>query len=141
VIEDKIKDMGNKLYDLSKSLEDYLEAIYLISLDKNVVRVKSVVSKMDVKTASVIGALKKLEAKGYIEHERYGYIELTEEGEIRAANIYDKHSKLLYFLNKILGVREDIAEKDACNMEHYISDDTFEKLIEFIENQKSIIKP
>ncbi len=141
MIEDKIKDMEKKTHDLSKSLEDYLEAIYLISLDKNVVRVKSVVAKMDVKTASVIGALKKLEAKGYIEHERYGYIELTEEGKVRAANIYDKHSKLLYFLNKILGVREEIAEKDACNMEHYISDDTFEKLIEFIEIQKAIIKP
>ena len=121
--------------NLSQSLEDYLEAIYLIARDNKIVRVKGVVAKMNVKTASVIGALKKLEAKGYIEHERYGYIELTEKGENKAIKIFEKHSTLLHFLNDILGVDKTIAEKDACNMEHYISDETYEKLILFIKKQ------
>jgi len=126
------KNINNELQELSQSLEDYLEAIYLISKDKKIIRVKDVVVRMKVKTASVIGALKKLETKGLIEHERYGYIELTEFGIKRALKIYEKHSTLLYFIHNILGVEKKISEKDACNIEHYISDETLEKLIDFI---------
>ncbi len=127
------KNMNKELQELSQSLEDYLEAIYLISKDKKVIRVKDVVVRMRVKTASVIGALKKLEIKGFIEHERYGHIELTDVGLIRALKIYEKHSALLYFIHNILGVEKKISEKDACNIEHYISDETLEKLIDFIK--------
>ncbi len=129
-------NIGEKSKSLSQSLEDYLEAIYLISKINKVIRVKDVVAKMKVKTASVIGALKKLVTKGFIEHERYGYIELTEEGIDKAIKIYEKHSMLLYFINDILGVEKNIAEKDACNIEHFISDQTFDELINFVKKYK-----
>lgn len=129
-------NIGEKSNSLSQSLEDYLEAIYLISKINKVIRVKDVVAKMKVKTASVIGALKKLVTKGFIEHERYGYIELTEEGIDKAIKIYEKHSMLLYFINDILGVEKNIAEKDACNIEHFISDQTFDELINFVKKYK-----
>ena len=73
-------NIGENSAVLSHSLEDYLETIYLISIDHKIVRVKDVVAKLNVRTASVIGALKKLVLKGFLEHERYGYIELTELG-------------------------------------------------------------
>jgi len=122
---------------LSQSLEDYLEAIYVISQEKKIVRVKDLVKKLNVKTASVIGALKKLELKGFLEHEHYGYIDLTPEGITKANRIYEKHQVLFGFITRLLHVGEEIADKDACAIEHCISDETYAKLIkliQFIEN-------
>lgn len=117
---------------LSKSLEDYLEAVYMVAQKKKIVRVKDLIKKMDVKTASVIGALKKLEQRGLVEHEHYGYIELTPEGKKKAIRIYEKHTVLIRFLTEFLKVNEKTAEKDACLMEHCISDETFSKIIKLI---------
>jgi DtxR family transcriptional regulator, Mn-dependent transcriptional regulator len=117
---------------LSKSLEDYLEAVYMVAQKKKIVRVKDLIKKLDVKTASVIGALKKLEQRGLVEHEHYGYIELTPEGKKRAMRIYEKHTVLIRFLTDFLRVDKKIAEKDACLMEHCISDETFSKIIQLI---------
>jgi len=117
---------------LSQSLEDYLESIYMISQKQDTVRVKDLVERLKVRSASVIGALRKLEDKGYVEHEHYGYVELTETGKAEALRIYEKHRTLTRFLNHILGVSGDTAEKDACMIEHYISDVTYEKIIDFI---------
>lgn len=117
---------------LSKSLEDYLEAIYMVARDKKIVRVKDLIKMLDVKTASVIGALKKLEQRGLVEHEHYGYIELTPEGEKKAIRIYEKHTVLMEFLTEFLKVNKNTAEKDACLMEHCISDETFSKIIQLM---------
>jgi DtxR family transcriptional regulator, Mn-dependent transcriptional regulator len=117
---------------LSQSLEDYLEAIFLVSKEKKIVRVKDLVKKLDVKTASVIGALKKLEQKGFVEHEHYGYIDLTPDGVRKATRIYEKHQVLFRFLKDFLNVGEEVAEKDACQIEHFISDETFSKIIKLI---------
>lgn len=117
---------------LSHSLEDYLEAILIISQDKKTVRVKDLVKRQGVKTSSVIGALKKLGNRGLVEHELYGYIELTSKGIKKATKIYEKHKVLYKFLTNVLGVNKNIAEKDACLIEHYISDDTFVKMITFM---------
>jgi DtxR family Mn-dependent transcriptional regulator len=117
---------------LSQSLEDYLEAIYVVSQSKKVVRIKDVVQLMKVKTASVIGALKKLSQKGFVEHEHYGYIDLTPQGIKKATRIYDKHQVLSMFLTDFLGVNKEVAERDGCLIEHYISDETYERLIKLI---------
>ena len=117
---------------LSQSLEDYLEAIFVVSQKKKVVRVKDVVQMMNVKTASVIGALRKLAQKGYVEHEHYGYIELTPKGTKKATRIYDKHQVLFRFLTDFLSVNKRTAERDACLFEHCISDETYEKIIELM---------
>jgi DtxR family Mn-dependent transcriptional regulator len=118
---------------LSQSLEDYLEAIFLVSQEKKIVRVKDLVKKMNVKTASVIGALKKLEQKGYVEHEHYGYIDLTPEGVRKATRIYEKHQVLYRFLTDFLHVGADTADQDACLIEHCISDETFSKIIKLLK--------
>jgi DtxR family Mn-dependent transcriptional regulator len=117
---------------LSKSLEDYLEAVYMVAEKKRIVRVKDLIKMLDVKTASVIGALKKLEQRGLVEHEHYGYIELTPEGKKKAIRIYEKHTVLIRFLTEFLKVNKKTAEGDACLMEHCISDETFSKIIQLI---------
>jgi DtxR family Mn-dependent transcriptional regulator len=118
---------------LSKSLEDYLEAVHMVAQKKKIVRVKDLIKMLDVKTASVIGALKKLEQRGLVEHEHYGYIELTPEGKKKAMRIYEKHTVLIRFLTEFLKVNEKTAEKDACLIEHFISDETFSKIIQLIQ--------
>jgi DtxR family Mn-dependent transcriptional regulator len=117
---------------LSQSMEDYLEAILFLKEKKKVVRVKDLVKRLGVRSASVIGALKRLEEKGLVEHEHYGYIELTPQGERMALKVFEKHQTLFKFLVEILGVDEETAEKDACLIEHQISDETYEKIIKFI---------
>ena len=117
---------------LSQSLEDYLEAIYIVSLDKKIARVKDLVNRLGVKSSSVIGALKKLVAKGYIEHEHYGHIELTEEGRKRAERLYDRHTTLTRFFHDILNVDEITAEKDACQIEHDLSEESYSKIIKLL---------
>lgn len=121
---------------LTPSLEDYLEAIWVTGLKEKVVRVKDIVKSLNVKSASVIGALKVLSEKGLVVHERYGYIELTKEGATTAEKIYGKHQTLSKFFHEILGIDLKTAVKDACQIEHYIDKKTMDrivKLTEFIE--------
>jgi DtxR family Mn-dependent transcriptional regulator len=118
---------------LTQSLEDYLEAIYLISLTSKVVRVKKVSEFLDVKMPSVVDAIGKLSEKGLVAHEKYGYLELTDKGYEIAEEVYGKHEKIYKFLNEILGVSTSASKKDACNIEHYISKETMTKMIKFSE--------
>ena len=119
--------------ELSHSLEDYLEAILVIESKKKIVRVRDIMEYMGYKVSSVNRALKVLSQKGLVFHEKYEYVELTQKGATIAQKIYEKHKTIFKFLNQFLKVNEKIAVKDACNVEHYLSEDSFNKLTEFIE--------
>jgi len=116
---------------LTQSLEDYLEAIFVIGLTNKVVRVKEIAKFLDVKTPSVVDAVGKLTERGLVIHEKYGYLELSDEGYRLAKDVNDKHEKLYKFLTEILGVSRSVSKKDACNIEHYISKEAMEKMIKF----------
>jgi len=118
--------------ELSQSLEDYLEAVYMIGLDNKVVRVKEVAGFLDVKTPSVVDAISKLTEKGLIRHEKYGYLELTDTGMQYAKKIHLKHEKIYKFFKDVLGVSDETSKKDACKIEHYISRETMDHMIKFI---------
>ncbi|OGD36644.1 hypothetical protein A2V94_04250 [Candidatus Atribacteria bacterium RBG_16_35_8] len=116
---------------LTQSMEDYIEAIYVLSLTYKVIRVKEIAKFLDVKTPSVVDAIGKLNEKGLVIHEKYGYLELTDEGYKLARAVYDKHEKVYKFLNEILGVSDSVSKKDACNIEHYISKEAMDRMIKF----------
>jgi len=118
---------------LSSNMEDYLETIAILKKEKSVARVRDISRLMNVKTPSVTQALTTLSDIGLIVHERYGYVDLTKEGEKVAQNVKKRHDMLIKFLNKVLKVDKAIARRDACQMEHAISQQTFEKLTKFIE--------
>jgi len=120
---------------LSASMEDYLEAILEIEKSKRVVRVRDVAKKLGVTMPSVNGALKNLEAKGLISHEKYEYIELTHAGSQKASKILKTHKTIYKFLKDILGVDEETAEQDACKIEHVLSASTLKKISTFIDDQ------
>ena len=130
--------------NLTASMEDYLETIVLLKKENSVVRVKDISEMMSVKKPSVTGALNVLSAKGFIVHERYGYVDLTAEGEKRAQEIIQRHEMLVKFLSTVLKIGPGTASEDACRMEHAISVETFKKLtkfIEFVEDSKDGARP
>jgi DtxR family Mn-dependent transcriptional regulator len=118
---------------LTPSLEDYLETVWVISQTEKAVRIKNIVSSMGVSAASVVGAMKTLAERDLLVHERYGYVELTEEGSRIAKEIYRRHEILTKFFHEILGVDIEIARKDACQVEHHLNKETFERIVRFLE--------
>lgn len=112
---------------LSERAEDYLEAIYVVHLKKGYVRVKDLSSQLSVSCPSAIEMLKKLDQKRLVRYEKYGGIVLTPEGEEIARTIKDRHDTLVRLLS-IAGVPADIADKDACVIEHHLSPKSLEQL-------------
>ena len=112
---------------MTQSLEDYLEMVSFLS-DDGEVRVTDIASRLHVSKPSVHNALKALEDQGLIEHERYSKVRLTGEGVRRAFMIRERHHILSGFLTDILGVDSETAEKDACKMEHLLSEETLSKM-------------
>lgn len=121
-----------KKEQLSESLEDYLEEIFELSRT-GPARVRDIASRLDVTMASVSGAMKKLRQKGLIMAGRYDYIALTPEGEVVARKVSGRHQALFGFLTDVLGLDSELAQEDACRIEHALSPETLERLKEFQE--------
>ncbi len=117
----------------NQSSEDYLETILLLSRDMEYVHRVDVARKMGVSQPAVQKALKLLQSGDFIEFDGM-HIYLTKKGAEYAERIYYRHCVLREFLLK-LGVSEDNANTDACTMEHYVSDETFEAVQVFIEKK------
>jgi len=123
--------------NLSRSAQDYLETILLLSMEEGKARVKDVADRLKVSKPSVVSAIKSLVKKGLVVQERYGRPVLTDKGITIAKDIYRRHRIIYRFLSEFLGVDPVVAEEDACKIEHYVSSETLErllKLIEFVEN-------
>ncbi len=118
---------------LSASLEDYLEAIYNIIQEKSAVRAKDIAAKLQVSNASVTGALKTLAKRHFLNYAPYDVITLTPKGEKLAREIVRRHQVLKDFFVKVLAIDEDEANKTACKLEHGISPEIINRLVQFIE--------
>ena len=119
---------------MSMSHEDYLEAIVMLGgTTEASVRSVDIATKLGVSKASVNKAMTVLKEKGLAEQPYYGDVTLTEEGYEYGTSALDRHRMLSMFLTKALGIPEERAEKEACLMEHAISDDSFEKWSSYIK--------
>ena len=127
--------MKNENYVMTSSLEDYLEAVFILSKQKGNVRLTDIAEFLAVSKPSVNRAIKTLTQNGFLEHITYGDIVITPEGESYAANVLRRHKLIKQFLINELGVDEKIAEYDACQMEHVMSPVTIDKLYEYLERQ------
>ena len=116
------------MYNKKESIEDYLEKILMLKKDHQIVRAVDVAAFMSFSKASVSVALKKLKQYGYVTvDDQTGDINLTKEGQKIAEATYERHEVLSQtFIH--LGVSEKTAYEDACQIEHVISDETFDKL-------------
>ena len=120
--------------DLRKSGEDYLEAILFIEEEKGIVKSVDIATYLGVSKPSVNKALTILQGMGYVSKPNYSQVTITQEGRKKAKAVAQKHSALTRLLTDVLGVSEEVAEKDACKIEHDISEETTEKLIAFLQN-------
>ena len=112
---------------IGKSAEDYLESMLILKEKNGYIRSVDISDFLGVTKPSVSAAMKHLREDGYIEMNRSGFITITEKGLEIADKIYDRHKKLTDFF-VALGVSYDVAESDACKIEHDISDETFEAI-------------
>ncbi len=119
------------MHDLRDSSENYLEAIVVLKREKGHVRSIDIANHLDLSRPSVSKAMKKLEELGHIVMESDGEIVLTESGEHIGKEIDDRHQTLYRMLVK-LGVSDDVAENDACKIEHALSQETFDRLKEVL---------
>ncbi|MEG2857440.1 MAG: metal-dependent transcriptional regulator [Clostridia bacterium] len=121
------------MVQLSASSQDYIEAILELTRESTRIRSVDIAEQLSVSRASVSRALGVLKSAGLIEQERYGDIALTELGELEARAVRERHTALRTFLVDMLGVPSDIAERDACRMEHCVSAETLQRLKNYIE--------
>lgn len=112
--------------------EDYLEAIESITGKKGYAKVKDVSKLLDVGPSSVTEMFQKLEKAGYINYEKYGGVTLTTKGKKIAKDTKQKHMMLHDFL-LILGTDDNIADEDACKIEHDLNPETLDRLTKFVE--------
>lgn len=118
---------------LSANMEDYLEAIYKLAEDTGVSRVSSIAEALGVKRPSVSKALKRLQREGLVTHTPYGGAAVTVRGKQVAQAQVRSHRALTRFLEQVLALSPELAEHDACLMEHAISHETVERLVCFID--------
>ncbi len=119
--------------NLSASLEDYLEAIHNISMDKQAARAKDIAQRLNLKSSSVTGALRSLSEKGLINYAPYDLITLTPDGRSVAEDIVFRHKTIKNFLINVLHIDPAEAEENACKIEHNISPTILDRLISFMK--------
>lgn len=117
---------------IGQSSEDYLETIYAIEQSNGSVKSIDIARRQNVSRPSVNKAINNLKKLGLVTQQSYGDIYLTTLGRQKALEVAHKHTVLTHFLTDILHVSSDIAQSDACKIEHNLSNETFSKLEAFL---------
>lgn len=121
--EKEIYEKGG-LY-MHEASENYLETIYILMLKSSRVRAVDVANELGYSKASVSNGIRVLKQEGYVINGEGTALELTEKGRFMAEKIFERHMVLTKFLEKYAQVSTEIAEKDACKIEHIISEEVF----------------
>ncbi len=116
---------------IQESAEMYLETILVLQKRLGSVRSIDIANELSYSKPSVSVAMKHLRENGYIQTDGNGCILLTDSGREIALSVYDRHTTISGLLTR-LGVSEETAAEDACRIEHVISEETFQKLKEYM---------
>jgi DtxR family Mn-dependent transcriptional regulator len=115
-----------------KTIEDYIELVFNLQKTKKRVHTNDIANALNINPASVTEIFQKLSDEGLVNYKKYSGIVLTEKGRKLALKTKGKHEKLKEFLI-ILGIDKDIAESDACEMEHILHPSTMNMIDKFVE--------
>jgi len=118
---------------LTGSLEDYLETILELVQANHFARVRDIAKARNVKAGSVSPALRRLAELGLVKYVRREYVVLTEQGEEQARRVTARHQLLARFFHEVLGMSPAHAQRDACAMEHSLSNEGMDRLRRFFE--------
>lgn len=122
--------------EIHESEEDYLKTIYRLSKTNPYLRNIDIAAERNVSKPSITAALRKLKTAGYLIIDDSNHIHLTKNGCKKAEEITEKHTLLTQLLQNTLGVNPITAEKDACRIEHIISEETYIRLKLFLTEQR-----
>jgi Mn-dependent DtxR family transcriptional regulator len=121
------KRFGEK--EVSHSMAHYLQAVAALKDEKGFVRVGDIADRLGVSKSGVTSMLRTLHTRGFVDHERYGCVELTPTGRQLAERTESNRRVLSVFLSEILAVPESIAAEDACMIEHLVSPQVMVELL------------
>jgi len=121
---------------IQESGENYLETILILKNRNGSVRSVDIANELNFSKPSVSKAMSVLKRAGHVKTDRLNQILLTESGREIAEKIYERHLILTEYLISI-GVCEETACKDACRIEHVISDESFDKIKTIVEKNRS----
>lgn len=119
----------------NESTEMYLETIHVLHKEQEIVHAVDIARRMGYSKPTISEWMTKLRNQGLVRMDGSNIL-LTEAGEAMATKIYKRHIVLTH-LFRSLGVSEKTAEEDACRVEHYISDETFECMMKYYRSMES----
>jgi len=114
------------------AFERYLDVIYEIEAEMGEVRVKDIARALGVSYPSVSEMVDRLVSGGLATHDKYQQISLTAKGRRIGKGLDEKHEVIKRFFTNVLGVDEKVADKDACEIEHVISDESLVRLVRYL---------
>lgn len=129
------------LGDLSSTMQMYIKIIQEIQGRKGAARVTDIANAMGVQKGSVTAALRNLSARGLVNYAPYDVITLTDTGAAVGDQLHRRYEVLRDFLDSVLGLTPEAADREACDLEHHISDELRERLIGFIEYYQGCATP
>lgn len=132
--------MKREDHKLTASMEDYLEMIYRISLDRGFTRIHDLAKALNVQPPSATKMVQKLSEYDFIHYEKYGILTLTEKGLKSGLFLLDRHKTIENFL-KLLGISSDLLEQTE-KIEHTINNETLcaiKNLVDFLSSDSVIL--
>jgi DtxR family Mn-dependent transcriptional regulator len=129
--------MPPTLNDITAALQDYLEAILRLEEQDDAARVSDIASRVGVGKPAVTSAMKTLAARGLVNYEAYHCVTLTEKGRRLADEIQHRHVVLRQFLTQILALDAQVADVNACRMEHAVDEDVLDRLAQLTRRIQS----
>ncbi|NIW14268.1 MAG: transcriptional regulator MntR [Candidatus Thorarchaeota archaeon] len=125
---------------LTEAEQHYVETVYSLIKERGYARVVDIASTLNVKPPSVTSMLQKLDKQKFVNYTKYRGVVLAPKGKSFAETLERRHQALKKFLIMI-GVKEENAEEDACDIEHRINPESVEKLVKFVEFVQSAPQP
>lgn len=123
---------GIRILMKGKREEDYLRVMYQLKMGTGRIRVRDIAKALKVRPPSVVDYLKRLAEKGFVKYEKGETIELTDEGERAALEIWRRREALKRFLKLLLKLPDEVAERETCYLEHSISPLTMDRITDFM---------
>jgi Mn-dependent DtxR family transcriptional regulator len=118
--------------ELTNALEMYIKVAYELEEELGIATVSDMAERLGVKAPSVTAALQKLDSMGMVKYRRYQNVKLTRVGKSIAKKLHARNKTLMDFL-LMIGVDEETASTDACEIEHVVDPKTIEKLAEYLK--------
>jgi DtxR family Mn-dependent transcriptional regulator len=120
--------------ELTQALEMYVKTIHALEEEFGSAAPSDIAERLAVKAPSVTSALQKLDSLGMAEYQRYQHVNLTKKGR-EIAEMLERRNRTVRDFLVLIGVDEEIAKSDACEIEHIVHKETIDKLADFLRKQ------